>query len=363
MNKKRIILSIIVLMLLITVGIYKINIETNYKNKTAEKISNQNSTKKTINKKETINKKSKKEEIKKENENKEASSKQLAKEEKQNDLQKNEKSSSQQANQDNSQKISQGNSQKVTQNNSQTSTSTAHTKTQAEINNEKRVNLENTYGVKITYKSEMNNYYVPGYGYPTQLTDDNQISRILNEIDTGLKKYPSGFFYEIKNNYKQVNLYLVSNLGNSYSGLTNNSGSQTITTLATEGYLFEHTMHHELMHYIDCYLANKIGAWNLENSMINLNPKDFNYGAVNNNYIQNNNSLENTYFLSAYSQTSYMEDRAVLFSDMMTRTYKKSYYSVNCPVNTKAKLISNQLSTYISAVQRSTYKHWDRMIA
>ena len=211
--------------------------------------------------------------------------------------------------------------------------------------------------------SEMNNYYVPGYGYPTQLTDDNQISRILNEIDTGLKKYPSGFFYEIKNNYKQVNLYLVSNLGNSYSGLTNNSGSQTITTLATEGYLFEHTMHHELMHYIDCYLANKIGAWNLENSMINLNPKDFNYGAVNNNYIQNNNSLENTYFLSAYSQTSYMEDRAVLFSDMMTRTYKKSYYSVNCPVNTKAKLISNQLSTYISAVQRSTYKHWDRMIA
>lgn len=46
MNKKRIILSITVLMLLITVGIYKINIETNYKNKTAEKLSNQSSAKK-----------------------------------------------------------------------------------------------------------------------------------------------------------------------------------------------------------------------------------------------------------------------------------------------------------------------------
>lgn len=51
MNKKRIILSITVLMLLITVGIYKINIETNYKNKTAEKLSNQSSAKKQLIKK------------------------------------------------------------------------------------------------------------------------------------------------------------------------------------------------------------------------------------------------------------------------------------------------------------------------
>lgn len=51
MNKKRIVLSTTVLMLLITVGIYKINIETNYKNKTAEKLSNQSSTKKQLIKK------------------------------------------------------------------------------------------------------------------------------------------------------------------------------------------------------------------------------------------------------------------------------------------------------------------------
>ena len=49
------------------------------------------------------------------------------------------------------------------------------------------------------------------------------------------------------------------------------------------------------------------------------------------------------YFLSAYSKSDYIEDRAVLFSNMMFRTLKKDYYSVGYPINEKAKLICRQL--------------------
>ena len=47
----------------------------------------------------------------------------------------------------------------------------------------------------------------------------------------------------------------------SVAGLIDNKDSNTVVILiSTERYLFESTLHHEIMHYIDYYLADKIGA-------------------------------------------------------------------------------------------------------
>lgn len=229
------------------------------------------------------------------------------------------------------------------------------------INNEYRNEIKSKYGVLVGYKDEMDNIYKNVYFEPVRQYNDEKINKILISIDTELKKYPSSFFNEIKNKWKNLTIYLVEKVGPSVAGLTDNKDSNTVVILiSTEGYLFESTLHHEIMHYIDCYLADKIGAEAIEASMNELNPEGFTYGNQTNEYVYYYSNP--AYFLSAYSKSDYKEDRAVLFSDMIFRTLKKDYYTKGNPINEKAKVISNQLEKYFDCVSSSTTETWERFI-
>lgn len=229
------------------------------------------------------------------------------------------------------------------------------------INNEYRNEIKSKYGVLVGYKDEMDNIYKNAYFEPVRQYNDEKINKILISIDTELKKYPSSFFNEIKNKWKNLTIYLVEKVGPSVAGLTDNKDSNTVVILiSTEGYLFESTLHHEIMHYIDCYLADKIGAEAIEASMNELNPEGFTYGNKTNEYVYYYSNP--AYFLSAYSKSDYKEDRAVLFSDMIFRTLKKDYYTKGNPINEKAKVISNQLEKYFDCVSSSTIETWERFI-
>lgn len=229
------------------------------------------------------------------------------------------------------------------------------------INNEYRNEIKSKYGVLVGYKDEMDDIYKNAYFEPVRQYNDEKINKILISIDTELKKYPSSFFNEIKNKWKNLTIYLVEKVGPSVAGLTDNKDSNTVVILiSTEGYLFESTLHHEIMHYIDCYLADKIGAEAIEASMNELNPEGFTYGNKTNEYVYYYSNP--AYFLSAYSKSDYKEDRAVLFSDMIFRTLKKDYYTKGNPINEKAKVISNQLEKYFDCVSSSTIETWERFI-
>ena len=229
------------------------------------------------------------------------------------------------------------------------------------INNEYRNEIKSKYGVLVGYKDEMDNIYKNAYFEPVRQYNDEKINKILISIDTELKKYPSSFFNEIKNKWKNLTIYLVEKVGPSVAGLTDNKDSNTVVILiSTEGYLFESTLHHEIMHYIDCYLADKIGAEAIEASMNELNPEGFTYGNQTNEYVYYYSNP--AYFLSAYSKSDYKEDRAVLFSDMIFRTLKKDYYTKGNPINEKTKVISNQLEKYFDCVSSSTTETWERFI-
>lgn len=109
---------------------------------------------------------------------------------------------------------------------------------------------------------------------------------------------------------------MVEKVGPSVAGLTDNKDSNTVVILiSTEKYLLESTLHHEIMNYIDCYLADKIGAEAIEASMNKLNPEGFTYGNQINEYVYYYSNP--AHFLSAYSKSNYKEERAVLFSDMI----------------------------------------------
>ena len=237
-------------------------------------------------------------------------------------------------------------------------------KTQAEINDEYRKKLENKYLVKIVYKDENGNYLIGGSINTEKLYDDNEINKYLKEVESTLKKYPNGFFKEMKDNNVSLRIYMVNKIDGGHSGMTDGRNQSNITvTIGTAGTnLFEYTLHHELMHYIDIYMRQKDPTLNLAEIMKSYNPEGFSYGSNDSTYDYNFSNPNDAYFLSYYSRQSYLEDRAVLFSDMMTRTTKRPYYNDGTPINKKAKLINDQLHKYYNCVSKSAKEHWERFI-
>ncbi len=237
-------------------------------------------------------------------------------------------------------------------------------KTQAEINDEYRKKLENKYLVKIVYKDENGNYLIGGSINTEKLYDDNEINKYLKEVESTLKKYPNGFFKEMKDNNVSLRIYIVNKIDGGHSGMTDGRNQSNITlTIGTDGTnLFEYTLHHELMHYIDIYMRQKDPTLNLAEIMKSYNPEGFSYGSNDSTYDYNFSNPNDAYFISSYSRQSYLEDRAVLFSDMMTRTTKRPYYNDGTPLNKKAKLINDQLHKYYNCVSKSAKEHWERFI-
>ena len=127
-----------------------------------------------------------------------------------------------------------------------------------EFDEKYRKKLENKYSVKIVYKDENGNYLIGGSINTEKLNDDNEINRYLKEVESTLKKYPNGFFKEMKDNNVSLRIYMVNKIDGGHSGMTDGRNQSNITvTIGTAGTnLFEYTLHHELMHYIDIYMRH-----------------------------------------------------------------------------------------------------------
>ena len=201
--------------------------------------------------------------------------------------------------------------------------------------------LENKYLVKIVYKDENDGYLIGGSINTEKLNDDNEINKYLKEVELTLKKYPNGFFKEMKDNNVSLRIYMVNKIDGKYLGMTDGTK------------LFESTLHYELMHYIDSYMRQKNSTLNLEEIMKSYNPEDFRYGSSDSSYDFNFSNPNEAYFISYYSRQSYLEDRAVLFSDMMIRSTKKPYYNDGTPINKKAKLISSQIKGHFNTLSNT----------
>ena len=234
-------------------------------------------------------------------------------------------------------------------------------KTQAEKNDEYRKQLQNKYSVKIAYKNELGNYTINGYG-SEKLNDDNKINNCLGEIDTTLKNYPNGFFKEMKDYGMPLTIYLVNSISDDVSGLTDAKNKSDIKIMIAPASLFENTLNHEIMHYIDSYIKVKGYPIDINTTMKDVNPVGFTYGETSNDYVYYFTSVNNAYFLSAYGKTNYLEDRAVIFSDLMTRTFAKDYYDDGIPINKKAKLISSQIKEHFNTLSNTGRYYWDRFL-
>ena len=233
-------------------------------------------------------------------------------------------------------------------------------KTQAQKNNEYRNQIQNKYSIKIAYKDEMDYYSMNGY--TRQIIEDNEINKYLIEIDKALAKYPEGFFKEMKNFNMPATIYLVKSISGNVSGVTDAHIKTNIIIMIEPSLLFEYVLHHEIMHYIDSYISVKGYPIDINKSMNEVNPDGFIYGDESNDYVYNFTEVKNAYFVSKYGKTNYLEDRAVIFAELMFRTYTKDCYAKNTPINKKANFISSQIKEHFSILKSTEKYYWDRFI-
>lgn len=234
-------------------------------------------------------------------------------------------------------------------------------KTQAQKNNEYRNQIQNKYSIKIAYKDEMDHYSMNGYTRKI-IEDDNEINKYLIEIDKALAKYPEGFFKEMKNFNMPATIYLVKSISGNVSGVTDAHIKTNIIIMIEPSLLFEYVLHHEIMHYIDSYISVKGYPIDINKSMNEVNPDGFIYGDESNDYVYNFTEVKNAYFVSKYGKTNYLEDRAVIFAELMFRTYTKDCYAKNTPINKKANFISSQIKEHFSILKSTEKYYWDRFI-
>lgn len=234
-------------------------------------------------------------------------------------------------------------------------------KTQAQKNNEYRNQIQNKYSIKIAYQDEMDYYSMNGYTRKI-IEDDNEINKYLIEIDKALAKYPEGFFKEMKNFNMPATIYLVKSISGNVSGVTDAHIKTNIIIMIEPSLLFEYVLHHEIMHYIDSYISVKGYPIDINKSMNEVNPDGFIYGDESNDYVYNFTEVKNAYFVSKYGKTNYLEDRAVIFAELMFRTYTKDCYAKNTPINKKANFISSQIKEHYSILKSTEKYYWDRFI-
>lgn len=240
-------------------------------------------------------------------------------------------------------------------------------KTQAEKNDEYRKQIQDKYSVSIAYKDELGDYYMNGYPRPVKQTDDSTIYSYLQRIENVLNKYPPNFFKEIKNTRMNLTIYMVKSIDIGVAGLTNSSNRSNVIIMINTISItsFETTLHHEIMHFIDSYISFNLGSGVIENSMVSVNPSGFTYGSSDSSYVYdyyNASTASTAYFLSNYSKTNYLEDRAVIFASLMTSTMKYPYLNNGTPIYKKARLISNQLRDNFNSVKNSSNLYWERLL-
>lgn len=240
-------------------------------------------------------------------------------------------------------------------------------KTQVQINDEYRKSLETKYNINIKYGNEMNDYEIYGV-IPTYLDNPSDVYTNLNQVNTSLGYYPTGFFKEMKDHDTPLTLYLVYDVpGVDIAGLTDHQfGDNIIITLCTNEMIFRY-IHHEIFHYIETYMsfedyhepATLFKNWN------NYNPSEYSYGSFISSYNYDRFTVGDYYFINNYGQTNDREDRATIFEDLMARTeYNELPHSFieGNHLWDKAKYISDEIDRIFTCVNSSTTERWERML-
>ena len=228
-------------------------------------------------------------------------------------------------------------------------------------NEQLRKSIQSKYGVVVRYGTEINGYSITSGETVIKteaIEDSNVINSQLKRLNNVLSLYPEGMFLEIKSAGIPLTIYLVDHFSNtSITGITDSSYSFANISIASM-YPFEESFFHESYHYIERYLFKrkaKFSSWE------SLNPADFEYGVVRNDWSYNNTFSQDAYFVNNYAQTAATEDRASTFEYMMAPS-KASCLNQNTTVWKKATYMARTMEATIRCVNPDTTEYWERFL-
>lgn len=250
-------------------------------------------------------------------------------------------------------------SQSPNQSNSQTQNNETQQPTTSieTVNNNLRNTIQNNYGITIRYGTETNGYSVAGLS-SIMLSDSNRINQLLNELNTNLALYPSGFFRETNQGGYTLTIYLLKRYSQeNVTGITDSTTKNIVISLATD-YSFVESLHHEIYHYIEKYMYYKGANYTTWNT---LNPIGFTYGNTNSNLSYTTRQDQNASFVNNYAQTDEYEDRASTFEYMMAST-EASCLITGTTIWKKSKYMCEQIDAVFDTVLPTTTEYWERYV-
>jgi len=237
-------------------------------------------------------------------------------------------------------------------------------KTDRELNDEKIASMTYRYGVKFMVRDQSRTRV--GWSTGTAIYDEVKLKKVLNEIDYILSRYPAGFFKEFNSNGMSLTLNLLDQIHNGLYGLSDSEFlSNVVISVATSSYLFEETLHHEILHYIDNYISTKMYPASPEDEYIKCNPAGYTYGNPDSSLSFKYNNAQTAYFVADYGQTNYKEDRATLFPRLM-RPYisggNEFLKYPDSPLSCKARVLIKQIDNAFDTVNSSKAISWNKFV-
>ena len=237
-------------------------------------------------------------------------------------------------------------------------------KTLKELNDEKIADMTSRYGVKFTVRDQSRTRV--GRGNGTAIYDEEKLKTVLNSVNYSLSLYPAGFFKEFNANGMSLTLNLLDKIDNGLHGLSDSEFlSNVVISVATSSYLFEETLHHEILHYIDNYIETKMYPNTPETEYVTCNPAGYTYGNPNSSLSFKYTNAQTAYFIADYGQINYKEDRATLFPRLMRPSISAGNeflkYS-NSPLSCKARILVRQIDQAFNTVTSSKSIAWNRFV-
>ena len=237
-------------------------------------------------------------------------------------------------------------------------------KTQKQLNDEKIADMTSRYGVKFMVRDQSRTRV--GRGNGTAIYDEEKLKTVLKSVNYSLSLYPAGFFKEFNANGMSLTLNLLDKIDNGLHGLSDSEFlSNVVISVATSSYLFEETLHHEILHYIDNYIETKMYPNTPETEYVTCNPAGFAYGNPNSSLSFKYTNAQTAYFIADYGQINYKEDRATLFPRLMRPSISAGNeflkYS-NSPLSCKARILVRQIDQAFNTVTSSKSIAWNRFV-
>jgi len=198
--------------------------------------------------------------------------------------------------------------------------------------------------------------------------DSNDINKILLEIVSCLKKYPSNIFKEIQIKDYTIEICLVSYFSNDNIALATRDSNNNFKIFL--GYnenieKLERAVHHETYHILEYYMKLEYDINQLYKDWNKYNPKDFSYQKdillLDTDYVYDLDKSGRHYFVSVYSKISDKEDRAEVFADTMISDSMPAYYLDDAgAIKNKMKLISDVIKDCYYTVEYNPSIYWNR---